>query len=89
MSELIDTTEMYLRTVFELEEEGTPPMRARIAERRDGTGVVGRILGAHLGEEAGETRAIGACLKIETGRAFRGGWAGEAHGCLILARGGG
>lgn len=33
MSELIDTTEMYLRTVFELEEEGTPPMRARIAER--------------------------------------------------------
>jgi len=33
MSELIDTTEMYLRTVFELEEEGVPPLRARIAER--------------------------------------------------------
>ena len=33
MSDLIDTTEMYLRTVFELEEEGIPPMRARIAER--------------------------------------------------------
>ena len=33
MSELIDTTEMYLRTVFELEEEGIPPLRARIAER--------------------------------------------------------
>ena len=31
--ELIDTTEMYLRTVFELEEEGTVPLRARIAER--------------------------------------------------------
>jgi DtxR family Mn-dependent transcriptional regulator len=31
--ELIDTTEMYLRTVFELVEEGTVPMRARIAER--------------------------------------------------------
>ena len=31
MSELIDTTEMYLRTVFELEEEGIVPMRARIA----------------------------------------------------------
>ena len=30
---LIDTTEMYLRTVFELEEEGIVPMRARIAER--------------------------------------------------------
>ncbi len=33
MSDLIDTTEMYLRTVFELEEEGVVPMRARIAER--------------------------------------------------------
>mgnify|MGYP001941243270 CR=1 FL=1 len=33
MSELIDTTEMYLRTVYELIEEGIPPMRARIAER--------------------------------------------------------
>src|SRR5205823_3166338 len=26
---LIDTTEMYLRTLFELEEEGIPPLRAR------------------------------------------------------------
>ena len=33
MSDLIDTTQMYLRTVFELEEEGIVPMRARIAER--------------------------------------------------------
>ncbi|MCD9155243.1 metal-dependent transcriptional regulator [Aeromicrobium duanguangcaii] len=33
MSELIDTTEMYLRTIFELEEEGIIPLRARIAER--------------------------------------------------------
>lgn len=33
MSDLIDTTEMYLRTVFELEEEGVTPLRARIAER--------------------------------------------------------
>lgn len=33
MSELIDTTEMYLRTVFELMEEGIAPLRARIAER--------------------------------------------------------
>lgn len=30
---LIDTTEMYLRTTFELEEEGVVPLRARIAER--------------------------------------------------------
>jgi DtxR family Mn-dependent transcriptional regulator len=33
VSDLIDTTEMYLRTVFELEEEGIVPLRARIAER--------------------------------------------------------
>ncbi len=31
--DLIDTTEMYLRTIYELEEEGVPPLRARIAER--------------------------------------------------------
>ena len=33
MTDMIDTTEMYLRTIFELEEEGVVPMRARIAER--------------------------------------------------------
>jgi DtxR family transcriptional regulator, Mn-dependent transcriptional regulator len=33
VNELIDTTEMYLRTIFELEEEGVVPLRARIAER--------------------------------------------------------
>lgn len=33
MSELIDTTEMYLRTIYELGEEGVPPLRARIVER--------------------------------------------------------
>lgn len=38
MSELIDTTQMYLRTVYELREEGTPPLRARIAERLDQSG---------------------------------------------------
>ena len=31
--DLVDTTEMYLRTILELEEEGVPPLRARIAER--------------------------------------------------------
>lgn len=31
--DLIDTTEMYLKTVFELEEEGVVTLRARIAER--------------------------------------------------------
>jgi DtxR family Mn-dependent transcriptional regulator len=33
VNDLIDTTEMYLRTIYELEEEGIVPLRARIAER--------------------------------------------------------
>ena len=33
MTDLIDTTEMYLRTIFELLEDGVPPLRARIAEQ--------------------------------------------------------
>ena len=38
MTDLIDTTEMYLRTILELEEEGIPPLRARIAERLEHSG---------------------------------------------------
>lgn len=38
MTELIDTTEMYLKTVYELEEDGVPPLRARIVERLDHSG---------------------------------------------------
>ncbi|WP_330301840.1 MULTISPECIES: metal-dependent transcriptional regulator [unclassified Streptomyces] len=38
MSQLIDTTEMYLRTILELEEEGVVPLRARIAERLNQSG---------------------------------------------------
>jgi DtxR family Mn-dependent transcriptional regulator len=33
VGDLIDTTEMYLKTVYEVVEEGVVPMRARIAER--------------------------------------------------------
>jgi DtxR family Mn-dependent transcriptional regulator len=38
MTDLIDTTEMYLRTILELEEEGFIPMRARIADRLSHSG---------------------------------------------------
>ncbi|WP_022873613.1 metal-dependent transcriptional regulator [Nesterenkonia alba] len=38
MTDLIDTTEMYLRTILDLEEEGIVPMRARIAERLEHSG---------------------------------------------------
>lgn len=33
MSELVDTTEMYLKSIYELMEDGVTPMRARIVER--------------------------------------------------------
>jgi DtxR family Mn-dependent transcriptional regulator len=33
VTDLIDTTEMYLKTIYELVEEGIVPLRARIAER--------------------------------------------------------
>jgi DtxR family transcriptional regulator, Mn-dependent transcriptional regulator len=33
VSDLVDATEMYLRIIYELEEEGVRPMRVRIAER--------------------------------------------------------
>jgi DtxR family Mn-dependent transcriptional regulator len=33
LTDLIDTTEMYLRTILDLEEEGIVPLRARISER--------------------------------------------------------
>ncbi|WP_309111989.1 metal-dependent transcriptional regulator [Saccharothrix sp.] len=38
MARLINTTERYLRTILEFEEEGVVPLRARIAERLDQSG---------------------------------------------------
>jgi DtxR family Mn-dependent transcriptional regulator len=38
VKDLVDTTEMYLRTIYELEEEGVIPLRARIAERLEQSG---------------------------------------------------
>nr|WP_228534419.1 metal-dependent transcriptional regulator [Nocardia cerradoensis] len=35
---MVDTTEMYLRTIYDLEEEGVVPLRARIAERLEQSG---------------------------------------------------
>ena len=38
VKDLVDTTEMYLRTIYDLEEEGVTPLRARIAERLEQSG---------------------------------------------------
>jgi DtxR family transcriptional regulator, iron-dependent repressor len=58
---LIDTTEMYLRTIFELTEEGIVPLRARIAERLAQSGptvseTVGRMERDGLLQVAGDRR---------------------------------
>ena len=71
IGDLIDTTEMYLRTVFELEEEGVPPLRTRIAERLGQSGptvsqTVGRMERDGL-LHVGEDRQI---LLTETGQAL-------------------
>ena len=38
MTDLVDTTEMYLRTILDLEEEGITPLRARISDRLNHSG---------------------------------------------------
>lgn len=38
VKDLVDTTEMYLKTIYELEEESIFPLRARIAERLEQSG---------------------------------------------------
>jgi DtxR family Mn-dependent transcriptional regulator len=78
VNDLIDTTEMYLRTIYELEEEGVVPLRARIAERltqsgptvsqtvarmeRDGLVVVAGDRHLEL-TDAGRTRAVAVMRK--------------------------
>ena len=78
MTDLIDTTEMYLRTIYELEEENIIPLRARISERLGHSGptvsqTVGRMErdglvrvedDRHLSlTSAGRTKAVGVMRK--------------------------
>jgi len=80
VGELIDTTEMYLKTIYELNEDGIVPMRARIVERighsgptvsqtiarmeRDGLVIVGTDRKLNLTDE-------GAALATEVMRKHR------------------
>ncbi len=73
MTDLVDTTEMYLRTILDLEEEAIVPLRARISERlghsgptvsqtisrmeRDGLVVVGGDRHLEL-TQAGRSKAV-------------------------------
>lgn len=70
MRDLVDTTEMYLRTIFELEEEGIVPLRARIAERLDQSGPTVSQTVARMERDGLVTVAPDRSLKLsEEGRA--------------------
>lgn len=75
---LIDTTEMYLRTIFELEEEGITPLRARIAERL-----------AHSGPTVSETVARmerDRLLRVADGRQLALTPAGRALATRVMRK---
>ena len=82
MSDLIDTTEMYLKTIFELEEDGVTPLRARIVERLGHSGptvsqTVGRMerdgLVHVMGDRRLELRALAhRCHRFGLGMYARG-----------------
>ncbi|WP_445155204.1 metal-dependent transcriptional regulator [Arthrobacter sp. Hor0625] len=80
MTDLIDTTEMYLRTILELEEENIVALRARIAERLRHSGptvsqTVGRMerdgLVVVSGDRHLELTAVGRKRAIEVMRKHR------------------
>ena len=69
--DLIDTTEMYLRTIFELEEEGVVPLRARIAERLHQSGPTVSQTVARMERDGLLTVADDRHLELtEAGRAY-------------------
>src|SRR6202049_3900449 len=97
---LIDTTEMYLRTIFELEEEGIVPLRARIAERLSQSGptvsqTVARMERDGLLEVAGDRQlALTAAGPARCAARGRGGgrapaWRVRSRGGAVSPRGGG
>ena len=80
VNDLVDTTEMYLRTIYDLEEEGIVPLRARIAERLEQSGptvsqTVARMERDGLVRVAGdrhlELTATGRALAISVMRKHR------------------
>lgn len=69
MKDLVDTTEMYLRTIYELEEEDVIPLRARIAERLDQSGPTVSQTVARMERDGLVTVASDRSLKMSaTGR---------------------
>jgi DtxR family Mn-dependent transcriptional regulator len=78
VSDLIDTTEMYLRTIFELEEEGIVPLRARIAERLGQSGPTVSQTVARMARDG--------LLTVEGDRHLQLSTAGRAHATRVMRK---
>ncbi|WP_020523533.1 metal-dependent transcriptional regulator [Catelliglobosispora koreensis] len=77
--DLIDTTEMYLRTILELEEEGVPPLRARIAERLHQSGPT-------VSQTVARMERDGLVTVVETDRHLALTEDGRAHAVAVMRK---
>jgi DtxR family transcriptional regulator, iron-dependent repressor len=77
--DLIDTTEMYLRTILELEEEGVPPLRARIAERLHQSGPT-------VSQTVARMERDGLVTVVETDRHLELTQDGRAHAVAVMRK---
>jgi DtxR family transcriptional regulator, Mn-dependent transcriptional regulator len=78
LNDLVDTTEMYLRTVLELEEEGVVPRRARIAERLHQSGPTVSQTVARMERDG--------LLTVEGDRHLRLSETGRAHAVAVMRK---
>jgi DtxR family Mn-dependent transcriptional regulator len=78
VSDLIDTTEMYLRTIFELEEEDIVPLRARIAERLGQSGPTVSQTVARMARDG--------LLTVEGDRHLQLSVTGRAHATRVMRK---
>lgn len=78
MNDLVDTTEMYLKTILELEEEGIPALRARIAERLHQSGPTVSQTVARMERDG--------LLTVEGDRHLQLTDAGRAHAVAVMRK---
>jgi DtxR family Mn-dependent transcriptional regulator len=76
--DLIDTTEMYLRTIFELDEEGVVPLRARIAQRLGQSGPTVSQTVARMERDG--------LLTVQDDRHLRLTGEGQAHATRVMRK---
>src|SRR5688500_13756886 len=77
--DLVDTTEMYLKTILELEEEGVPPLRARIAERLHQSGPT-------VSQTVARMERDGLVTVVESDRHLELTEGGRAHAVAVMRK---